>query len=261
MKGHGSVLKQRQSNDKAAQTNISRLPADGQEANRIIVRARAGEAVVESLFSEKQRMQPPLLYDLTELQRHANRLFGFSAQETLDTAQALYERHKLISYPRTDSRHLSVDVASTAFDIVAAVSASYENQLAAGSGERPLGKRYVDDSKIGDHHAIIPTPVSPKKAQLTEKERKIYGLVCRRFLMMWHDDYLQAVTTVITAITLGKFVDRYRTTGTVVQQMGWKVLDIGAEGRKRETKGSPEEKAPEQILPGRILRRDNFSTS
>ena len=101
--------------DKDAQANIARLPADGQEAHSIILRARAGKAVIESLSSETQRMQPPLLYDLTELQRHANRLYGFSAQETLDTAQALYERHKLISYPRTDSRHLSADVASTAF--------------------------------------------------------------------------------------------------------------------------------------------------
>ena len=82
------------SKDKDAQANISRLPADGQEANSIILRARAGEAVIESLSSETQRMQPPLLYDLTELQRHANRLHGSSAQETLDTAQTLYERHK-----------------------------------------------------------------------------------------------------------------------------------------------------------------------
>jgi len=232
-----------------AQANIYRLPADGQEAHSIILRARAGEAVIESLSSEMQRMQPPLLYDLTELQRHANRLFGFSAQETLDTAQTLYERHKLISYPRTDSRYLSADVASTASSIVAAVSKGYERQLAPGTGERPLGKRYVDDNKVSDHHAIIPNAVSPEKAQLTEEESKIYGLICRRFLMMWHDDYLQAVTTVITTITQGNFVDRYRTTGTVVQQMGWKVLDIGAEGRKRETKGSAEEKPPEQILP------------
>jgi DNA topoisomerase III len=185
------------SKDKDAQANVSRLPADGQEANSIILRARAGKAVIESLSSETQRMQPPLLYDLTELQRHANRLYGFSAQDTLDTAQALYERHKLISYPRTDSRHLSADVASTASGIVVAVSKSYEKQLAAGTGERPLGKRYVDDSKVSDHHAIIPNAISPEKAQLTEEERRIYGLICRRFLMMWHDDYLQAVTTVI----------------------------------------------------------------
>ncbi len=194
-------------------------------------------------------MQPPLLYDLTELQRHANRLYSFSAQQTLDLAQALYERHKLISYPRTDSRHLSADVASTVPGIVSAISTSYMQQLAAGTGQRPLSKRFVDDSKVSDHHAIIPTAVSPEKAHLAEDERKIYDLICRRFLMMWHDDYLQAVTTVITAITNGEIVDRYRTTGTLVQQMGWKVLDIGAEGRRREARSGAEEGAPEQVLP------------
>src|SRR6202453_501073 len=100
--------------DQESQAKSTRLPADGEEAEKIILRARTGEATVQSISSETQRMQPPLLYDLTELQRHANRLFGFSAQETLDLAQALYERHKLISYPRTDSRHLSADVAATA---------------------------------------------------------------------------------------------------------------------------------------------------
>ena len=119
----------------------SRLPADGEEANRIVLRGRTGEAAIESLTSETKRMQPPLLYDLTELQRHANRLFGFSAQQTLDLAQALYERHKLISYPRTDSRHLSADVAATVPRIVAAISTRYQQQLAAGTGERPLSKR------------------------------------------------------------------------------------------------------------------------
>ena len=235
--------------DNDPQVNLSRLPANGQEANNIILRARAGEAVIESISSETQRMQPPQLYDLTELQRHANRLFGFSAQGTLDLAQALYERHKLISYPRTDSRHLSTDVAATAAGIVAAVSASYGKQVAAGTGKRPLGKRYVDDSKVSDHHAIIPNAVSPEKVNLTKEERKVYDLICRRFLMMWHDDYLQAVTTVITAITHERIVDRYRTTGTVVEQIGWKALDIGAEGHKQETKGSVEGEVPEQILP------------
>jgi DNA topoisomerase III len=235
-------------NDKDAPANASRLPADGEEANQIVLRGRTGEAAIESLSSETKRMQPPLLYDLTELQRHANRLFSFSAQQTLDLAQALYERHKLISYPRTDSRHLSADVAATAPGIVAAISTGYKLQLASRTGERPLSKRYVDDSKVSDHHAIIPTAVSPEKAHLAEDERKIYDLICRRFLMMWHDDYLQAVTTVITAITNGEIVDRYRTTGTLVQQMGWKVLDIGAEGRRRDTKGGAEE-APELVLP------------
>jgi DNA topoisomerase III len=235
--------------DKEAQANATRLPADGEEAKEIIARARKGEARIESLTSETKRMQPPLLYDLTELQRHANRLFSFSAQKTLDLAQALYERHKLISYPRTDSRYLSTDVAATLPKIVPVISGRYKQQLAPGTGERHVSKRFVDDSKVSDHHAIIPTAVSPESVRLSEEERKIYDLVCRRMLMMWHEDHLQDVTTVITSITNSDIVDRYRTTGTVVQQVGWKILDLAAEGRKKTSKSGDDEKAPEQILP------------
>ena len=134
-----------------------RLPIDGEEANRIVNRARTGNASIESIRSETQRMAPPPLYDLTELQRHANRLFGFSAQKTLDTAQALYERHKLISYPRTDSRHLSQDVAVTLPGIIKVIEPPFREHVVPGTGERPLGRRFVDDSKVTDHHAIIPT--------------------------------------------------------------------------------------------------------
>ena len=112
-----------------------------------------------------------------------------------------------------------------------------------------MSKRFVDDSKVSDHHDIIPTAVSPEKSHLTGDEHKIYDLICRRFLMMWHDDFLQAVTTVITAVTNGEMVDRYRTTGTLVQQMGWKVLDIGAEGGRRDARGGGAEESLEQVLP------------
>jgi DNA topoisomerase-3 len=109
-------------------------------------------------------MAPPLFYDLTELQRHANRLFGFSAQKTLDLAQTLYERYKLVSYPRTDSRHLSQDVAATLPQIVKAIEALYREHLAPGTGERRLGRRFIDDAKVTDHHAIIPTVTSAASA-------------------------------------------------------------------------------------------------
>jgi DNA topoisomerase III len=211
-----------------------RLPADGEEADAILARARSGKASIEKLNSETVRMQPPLLYDLTELQRHANRLYGFSAQKTLDIAQTLYEQHKLISYPRTDSRHLSTDVAETIPKIVSVISGAYRDQLAAGTGERPLGKRYVDDSKVSDHHAIIPTAVALQQKRLSDEEHKLYDLVCRRLLMLWHEDHLQDVTTVITAIQSDAIVDRYRTTGTVERQIGWKILDVGGETRKKE---------------------------
>ena len=159
-----------------------------------------GSAAIESIKAETQRMGPPPLYDLTELQRHANRLFGFSAQKTLDVAQALYEQHKLISYPRTDSRHLSQDVAATLPRIVKTIAEPYREHLAPGTGERPLGRRFVDDAKVSDHHAIIPTTTAPGGARLSPDEEKIYDLICRRLLSAWHEDHIWSVTTVITAI-------------------------------------------------------------
>ncbi len=227
--------------------NPTRLPADGIEAERILARARTGRAAIESIEAERQRAAPPLLYDLTELQRHANRLFGFSAQKTLDLAQALYERHKLISYPRTDSRHLSAEVARTLPRVVAAIEAPYREHLAPGTGERPLGRRFVDDSKVTDHHALIPTTTSPEKANLTPDERRIYDLICRRLLSAWHDDHIWLVTTVITAIASADATDRYRTSGTAVEQVGWKALDLGS-GRSPRKKGE-EQQAEEQSLP------------
>ena len=183
-----------------------------------------------------RKLPAPLLYDLTELQRHGNRLYGFSALRTLELAQSLYERHKLISYPRTDSRHLSQDVAGTLPRIVDSIRGEYESLLAPGTGERPLGRRYIDDTKVSDHHAIIPTGVDPARASLDQDERRIFDLVCRRLLSAWHDDYIWSVTTVITLVRSGaeRVEDRFHTTGTAIQQTGWKALDIG--GGKKERK-------------------------
>jgi DNA topoisomerase-3 len=242
--------------DKETLQKAMRLSADGEEAGRIVGRARTGTAAIESIESEIQRMAPLPLYDLTELQRHANRLFGFTAQQTLDVAQALYERHKLISYPRTDSRHLSQDVAVTLPRIVKAIAAPYQAHLAPGSGERPLGRRFVDDAKVTDHHAIIPTTTSPEKANLSSEERKIYDLVCRRLLSAWHDDHIWSVTTVITAIRNGDVVDRYYTSGTAVQQVGWKVLDIATARKPGRGKAEGEEQRAEQVLPSGLKKGD-----
>jgi DNA topoisomerase III/RecQ family ATP-dependent DNA helicase len=236
-----------------------RLPADGEEANRIVARARTGEARIESIKAETQRMAPPLLYDLTELQRHANRLYGFSAQKTLDTAQALYETRKAISYPRTDSRHLSQDVARTLPAVVRAIEGPYREKLAAGTGERPLGRRFVDDSKVTDHHAIIPTTMPAR--DLAPDERKIYDLICRRLLSAWHDDHIWAVTTVITAISNPGVTDKYHTSGTAVQQVGWKALDVVPERRQERAPETPTlppglaEGQPQTVLDVEALKK------
>ena len=152
----------------AAPSNESkRLPPDEQNARAIVDRVKlAGRGIIESLTQDNRRMPPPLLYDLTELQRHANRLWGFSAKRTLEVAQGLYESKKLISYPRTDSRHLSADVAATLPQVVQAIRGAYEGQIAEGTGTRMLGRRYVDDANVTDHHAIIPTTTDPNQVSL-----------------------------------------------------------------------------------------------
>src|SRR3954452_6281921 len=224
------------------------------EAMGIVQRARTGKAAVESIRAETKRMPPPLLYDLTELQRHANRLYGFSAKKTLGLAQTLYEQKKLISYPRTDSRHLSTDVAATLGEIVQVIAGPYSDKLAPGTGERPLSRRFVDDSKVTDHHAIIPTTTSPDRAALEEDEKKIYDLICRRLLSAWHDDHVWSVTTLITAISnpplsgVGEpLVDRFHSTGTLVEKVGWKVLDVEKKSKKKEA-AKPKEGPQEREL-------------
>jgi len=211
-----------------------RLPADGEEAAAIEQRVATGRAAIERLDARQRRMPPPLLYDLTELQRHANRLFGFSAKRTLDTAQRLYERHKLLSYPRTDSRCLTSEIATTLPAVVRAIADPYRDDLALGTGSEPLGSRYVNDARVGDHHAIIPTAVSPEGKTLGADDQKLYDLVCRRLLSAWHEDEISETTTVITAVesdgagTPGDgepVVDRFRTRGTRVLREGWRVLD------------------------------------
>jgi DNA topoisomerase III len=251
-----------------------RLASDGQEAQAIVDRVqRAGTGMIESIAQEKRRMPPPLLYDLTELQRHANRLWGFSAKRTLELAQELYESKKLLSYPRTDSRHLSSDVAATLPQVVKAIRGYYEKHLADGTGARSLSRRFVDDANVTDHHAIIPTTTDPTQVSLSSDERRIYDLVCRRLLMAWHEEHIWAVTTVITATTMSAanatnaaaaspvagspaassavavttpIIDRFHTVGTAVIQPGWKVLDIPA--RKKDND------AEEQSLPADLAQ-------
>jgi len=229
-----------------------RLPADGEEARQIVERALAGDAAIESVRSEKKRMPPPLLYDLTELQRHANRLWGWSAKKTLGVAQTLYEQKKLITYPRTDSRHLSSDVAEGLSEVVEAIAEPYSEHLAPGTGTRPLSRRFVDDSKLSDHHAIIPTPT--RAGSLSADERRLYDLICRRFLAAWHDPHVWAVTTVITAVTprgaSEVLVDRFVSTGKMVLEMGWKVLDLGGGKKKRKKKGEKEAELPPGLAEG-----------
>ncbi len=208
-----------------------RLPPDGEEAERIAERARHGQAQVAAIDGRQRKLPPPLLYDLTELQRHANRLYGFSASRTLELAQSLYERKKLISYPRSDSRYLSRDVAAELTGVVGVIAGRYDAALLAEhTGERPLGPRFVDDARVTDHHALIPTTVDASAVSLSQGEERIYDLICRRLLAAWHADHLYSTTRVITVIRDGERasseVDHYQSNGTRIDRPGWKLLDV-----------------------------------
>jgi DNA topoisomerase-3 len=161
--------------------------------------AAAGEhgPRVERLRARTVREPPPLLFDLTALQRTANRRFGWSAARTLELAQTLYERHKILTYPRTDSRHLSSDVAGDLPALFATLAQvpDYAAFAAALVAQPPRpGRRVIDDAKVHDHHAIIPTGKPVRLEALDRDERRLFDLVARRFLAAFYPDAEFAIT-------------------------------------------------------------------
>ncbi|MCL2351699.1 MAG: DNA topoisomerase III [Firmicutes bacterium] len=193
------------------------------KAEAIAAKVKGRPGAVESVTSEEKRVPPERLYDLTDLQRDCNRRFGFPAQKTLSVAQDLYEKRKLITYPRTDSRYLSSDLVPRLKMIIAKVSvgpyAGYAQKLLA-LPELPVTGRIVDDSKISDHHAVIPTETAPKPESLTPDERKVYDLVVRRFLSAFYPHY---VYNAVKIVTLAEG-ERFLTKGAVVAAWGWMEL-------------------------------------
>jgi DNA topoisomerase-3 len=187
--------------------------------------------IIERVQEQLHREHPPMLYDLTDLQRHANRVFGMSAQETLERAQALYEK-KLLTYPRTDCRFVPVDVAKTLPAIASVIERRYAGITKTGACQRPLPERFVNDAKITDHHAILLT--AAVAGELTEGEERIYDLVCRRLVSCWLPEYVSAVTTVLTWTAATGAKDLWLSKGTVVVERGWKTLDIAPRSEERD---------------------------
>ena len=161
------------------------------EAENILRRIDGKKAVLEKTDRKKKSEPQPLPYDLTELQRDANKRFGFSAKKTLTVLQRLYEQHKLVTYPRTDSRYLTTDMAGTMLDRLEGMSSGYKDEvrpLLANNG-KVMAKRVFNNEKVTDHHAIIPTEQRLNISDLDSDERKIYDLIARRFLALFHPAY------------------------------------------------------------------------
>lgn len=199
---------------------------------------------VLSALTERRRELPPQLYDLTSLQRDANRLLGFTADKTLKVAQSLYEQRKALTYPRTDSRHLPPDMIPRVVQTMHLLPADYQPLVppALPDGKLPVSKRTIDETKVTDHHALIPTAQRVNPATFTEDERQLYDLVARRMLAAFYPACEFDATRVITQVEEHTF----RTNGRVVLQNGWHDVPVLAHPPKtrKKAKSDAEEDTP-----------------
>ncbi|WP_062286009.1 DNA topoisomerase III [Neomoorella mulderi] len=215
---------------------------DRQEAENLTKISAGG--IVEKIEQKEAREQPPQLFNLNDLQKEANKKYGLTAQKTLDAAQALYEKHKLLTYPRTDSRHLTAAlVRDTLAGRLEALTGIPDYAGLVPKNLPQLGKRYVDDSKVSDHHALIPTASRPDLSKLSPAEQKVYDLVVRRFLAIFYPDARYAVTRVVTAAGGEKFLSH----GRVELDRGWKAVYGRQDEDEAESKDEESQTLPQLV--------------
>ncbi len=204
------------------------------KANDILKYINNKNGVVDSIENETKKQPPPLLYDLTELQRDCNKKFSYSAQKTLSIAQDLYEKRKLITYPRTDSRYLSEDMKPKLKPILNKLNTidKYKSFLGyvLSLDDLPITKRIIDNSKITDHHAIIPTITTINLSSLSQEEKNVYDLIVRRFIAVFYPNYIYNITKIITKIDEHSFI----TKGTTIIQEGFTKLNLITEKDKKD---------------------------
>lgn len=193
---------------------------DKDKVDTIVKKLGKGNATVTEIEKKPKKSFAPGLYDLTELQRDANKIFGYSAKETLNIMQKLYEQHKVLTYPRTDSRYISSDIVGTLPERLRACGVGEFRSLANKILTKPIktSKSFVDDSKVSDHHAIIPTEGYVNFSAFNDKERKIYDLVVKRFLAVLFPAFEFEQLTLRAKIGDENFVAR----GKTILVSGWK---------------------------------------
>ena len=196
--------------------------ADAAAAKEVADSVRGKRGVLSEVKKVYRFKAPPAAYDLTELQRDANKKYGYSAKQTLSLMQSLYETHKLLTYPRTDSRYITKDVAATLPERLRAIAIGpYKDAASAVLRSKPLQTKYiVNDAKVTDHHAIIPTEQYVDLNKLSREERHIYDLVVRRFIAVLSAPF--EYDEVQVKITVGKY--NFYTKGQSIKSAGWKAL-------------------------------------
>ncbi|MEK7018377.1 DNA topoisomerase III [Bacillus sp. FSL R9-9410] len=222
-----------------------------EKTDAIVNKISKQNATVVDIDKKQKKSFAPGLYDLTELQRDANKIFGYSAKETLNIMQKLYEQHKVLTYPRTDSRYISSDIVGTLPERLKACGVGEYRPLAHKVLQKPVksNKSFVDDSKVSDHHAIIPTESYVNFSAFTDKERKIYDLVVKRFLAVLFPAFEYEQLTLRTKIGDETFIAR----GKTILHAGWKEV---YENRFEDDDAIDDVK--EQILP-RIEKGDTLN--
>ena len=203
--------------------------ATKEQAEKIKREAQGKEGEAVESRRELKRVPPPRLYDLTTLQRDANRRFGFSADKTLKLAQALYERHKAITYPRTDSRCLPPDMREKALKALYNLPPKYRPLLQPPFDRDMNAKRFYDASKVSDHHAIIPTERRP--GAMTADEEKLYDLIARSLIAAHYPDYTYESTRLRVLVSGHEF----RAGGSVPKDLGWRQVISPAGEKEKET--------------------------
>jgi DNA topoisomerase-3 len=195
---------------------------DKDKSDKLLSLLKGKDLVISNISRTQDKTYAPLLYDLTELQRDGNKIYGFSAKETLSIMQTLYERHKVLTYPRTDSRYISDDVVETLKDRVKACSVGTNSKIGFKIFSNPIrgSKNFVNNSKVTDHHAIIPTEQTVHLQDLTDKERKIYDLVVKRFLAVLSKPFEFEKIVINGKVASEKFT----TKGKVTVSQGWKEI-------------------------------------
>lgn len=214
----------------------------------LVKKMNLGKLTVISVERQGKKSYAPGLYDLTELQRDANRRFGFSAKETLNIMQRLYENHKVLTYPRTDSRFIGTDVAETLKERLTACAVGPYRKLAGSLCSKPIvtNKSFVDNKKVSDHHAIIPTEQYVQMDHMTNEERKIYDLVVRRFLSVLYPPFEYEQTTVKSVCGEEIFAAR----GKIVKNKGWKsVYENDPDTDDADDRWETTEQLTDQVLP------------
>ncbi len=197
-----------------------------EEAQRIAEAVKGKAGVVESVVTERKRVPPPQLYDLTTLQREANARYGFTAQKTLNLAQALYEKHKVLTYPRTDSRHLSQDMRPKIANVLGRLPEPFRALVPPEGVRVEPGKRVFDDAKLTDHHAIVPT--GKIVSGMSEDERKLYEMVVRQLIAAFYPDYEYDSMTAVTQVGEHRFLSR----GKAEVNKGWHAANPPLRGKK-----------------------------